>query len=66
MALALVSSAAATDPAFFAIFGLFVVGMVVLAVIVVLWAVRHDIAGRKAWQQRQEAQEQRQPPRAAP
>ena len=66
MALALVSSAPATNTAFFAIFGLFVVGMVVLAVIVVLWAVRHDIAGRKAWRQRQEAQEQRQPPRAAP
>ncbi|HVT41567.1 MAG TPA: hypothetical protein VHD39_01185 [Acidimicrobiales bacterium] len=41
--------------AFFVIFGLFVVAMVVLVVIVILWAVRHDIAGRRAWRQRQEA-----------
>ncbi len=65
MAPALVPVASATDTAFFVIFGLFVVAMVVLAVIIVVWAVRHDLAGRKAWRQRQEAAE-RPPPRAAP
>ena len=32
----------------------FVVAMVVLIVIIVLWAVRHDIAGRRAWRARRE------------
>jgi hypothetical protein len=55
MALEPVASALATDAAFFAIFGIFVAAMVVLVVVVVVWAVRHDMAGRKAWRQRQEA-----------
>jgi uncharacterized membrane protein YdbT with pleckstrin-like domain len=68
MAPALVPLAAATDAAFFVIFGIFVVAFVVLAVVVIVWAVRHDIAGRKAWQQRREADGQRPtaPPRSAP
>lgn len=47
--------ASAGNAAFFVIFGLFVVAMVVLVVVVVVWAVRHDIAGRREWRKRQEA-----------
>jgi hypothetical protein len=36
------------------IFGVFVLAMVVLIVVVVIWAVRRDRAGRAAWRQRQE------------
>jgi hypothetical protein len=46
---------AATNAAFFVVFGIFVVAMIVLVVIVVMWAVRHDVAGRKAWRERQRA-----------
>jgi hypothetical protein len=62
MAPALVLAAPATDAAFFAIFGVFVVAMVVLVVIVIVWAVRHDMAGRKAWSRRQEVSARRAPP----
>ncbi|HEY1650552.1 MAG TPA: hypothetical protein VGG09_01600 [Acidimicrobiales bacterium] len=55
MAPALVLPAPATDVAFFVVFGLFVVAMVVLVVIIIVWAVRHDITGRRAWRARQEA-----------
>ena len=41
--------ASAGNTAFFVIFGIFVVAMLVLVVIVIVWAVRHDMAGRKAW-----------------
>ncbi|HXN59305.1 MAG TPA: hypothetical protein VN886_02525 [Acidimicrobiales bacterium] len=44
----------ATDAAFYVVFGIFVVAMVVLAVIIVVWAVRHDMTGWKAWRKRQE------------
>jgi hypothetical protein len=47
--------ASAGNTAFFVIFGIFVVAMLTLVVIVILWAVRHDVAGRKAWRARQEA-----------
>jgi hypothetical protein len=47
--------ASAGNTAFFVIFGVFVVAMLVLVVIVILWAVRHDMAGRKVWRARQEA-----------
>ena len=47
--------ASAGNTAFFVIFGLFVVAMLVLVVVVVLWAVRHDMAGRAAWRERQMA-----------
>jgi heme exporter protein D len=43
------------NAAFFVIFGIFVVAMLVLVVVVVRWAVRHDLAGRKAWRERQRA-----------
>ena len=55
-ALALLASTG--NAAFFAIFGLFIVAMVVLVVIVIVWAVRHDVAGRREWRQRQEARMQ--------
>lgn len=42
------------NAAFFVIFGIFIVAMVVLVVIVIVWAVRHDIAGRREWRRRQE------------
>ena len=47
--------ASAGNTAFFVIFGIFVVAIIALAVIVIMWAVRHDLAGRKAWRERQEA-----------
>ena len=62
MAPALVPPALATDAAFFAIFGIFVVALLVLAVIVIVWAVRHDVAGRQAWRERQQTAAQRHPP----
>jgi hypothetical protein len=46
--------ASAGNTAFFVIFGVFVVAMLALVVIVIMWSVRHDIAGRKAWRTRQE------------
>jgi hypothetical protein len=77
MATALVLPAPATDTAFYVVFGLFVAAMLVLIVIVMVWAIRHDVAGRKVWRSRQEAawrarNEQdplpprRQPPRPTP
>ena len=65
MASALVPLTPATDVAFFAIFGIFVVAMVVLAVLVIVWAVRHDLAGRKA-SARAPAVPERAVPAAAP
>jgi hypothetical protein len=50
--------ASAGNTAFFVIFGIFVVAMLALVVIVVLWAVRHDMAGRRAWRARQESRMQ--------
>jgi hypothetical protein len=59
--------ASAGTTAFFVIFGIFVVAMLALVVIVIRWAVRHDMAGRKAWRARQEARVQPPPdvPRAS-
>jgi hypothetical protein len=54
--------ASAGNTAFFVIFGIFVVAMLALVVIVIMWAVRHDVAGRKAWRARQEARVQQPPP----
>ena len=45
--------ASAGNIAFFVIFGIFVVAFVALAVIVIMWAVRHDLAGRQMTQERQ-------------
>ncbi len=47
--------ASSGNAAFFIIFGLFVVALLTLVVIVIVWAVRHDMAGRDAWRKRQEA-----------
>jgi hypothetical protein len=60
--------ASAGNTAFFVIFGIFVVAMLVLVVITITWAVRHDVAGRKAWRTRQEARVRPppDPPGAAP
>jgi hypothetical protein len=60
--------ASAGNAAFFVIFGIFVVAMVALVVIVIMWAVRHDLAGRRAWRERQEARGSPppDPPGAAP
>jgi hypothetical protein len=55
MAPALALPPPATNAAFFVVFGIFVVAMVVLIVIIIMWAVRHDIAGRRAWRAQQEA-----------
>ena len=51
-------AASAGNAAFYVIFGLFVVAMLVLVVIVIVWAVRHDMAGRTAWRERQMARAQ--------
>lgn len=50
--------ASSGNAAFFVIFGIFIAAMVVLVVIVIVWAVRHDVAGRREWRQRQEARTQ--------
>jgi hypothetical protein len=64
MSLAPILSAQASNVAFFTIFGIFVAAMLVLIVVIIVWAVRHDVAGRRAWRQRQEAaQTARTPPR---
>ncbi len=59
--------ASAGNTAFYVIFGIFVVAMVALVVIVIMWAVRHDLAGRREWRVRQETRGQAppDPPRAA-
>jgi hypothetical protein len=54
MAPALALLAPATNTAFAVVFGVFVVAMVVLIVLIIVWAVRHDIAGRRAWRARRE------------
>jgi hypothetical protein len=54
MAPALDLPAPATNTAFVVVFSVFVVAMVVLVVIIITWAVRHDIAGRRAWRKRHE------------
>jgi hypothetical protein len=54
--------ASAGNTAFYVIFGIFVLAMVALVVIVILWAVRHDSAGRQAWRQRQQERGQSSPP----
>jgi hypothetical protein len=54
MSLALVIPIVATNTAFFVVFGIFVVAIVVLAVLIVMWAVRHDMAGWKVWRKKQE------------
>jgi hypothetical protein len=43
---------ASDSVAFGVIFGIFVAALLVLVVIVVLWAVRRDRAGRALWRQR--------------
>ena len=58
--------ASAGNIAFFVIFGIFVVAFVALAVIVIMWAVRHDLAGRKAWRARQEARARGEEPPEVP
>jgi hypothetical protein len=59
--------ASAGNTAFFVIFGIFVAALLALVVLVIMWAVRHDMAGRKAWRARQEARLQPppDPPRAS-
>jgi hypothetical protein len=65
MASALLLASAGTT-AFLVVFGIFMVAMLVLVVIVIRWAVRHDMAGRKAWRARQEARQlPPDPPRGA-
>jgi hypothetical protein len=54
MALAFVTPTVATNAAFFVVFGIFVVAIVALAVFIVVWAVRHDMAGWKVWRKKQE------------
>jgi hypothetical protein len=44
----------ASDTAFFALFGVFVVAIVVLTFITLRWAIRRDKAGRAAWRERQQ------------
>ena len=55
--------ASAGNTAFYVTFGIFVLAILTLAVIVVVWAVRHDLAGREAWRRRQE---ERGPPTTPP
>jgi hypothetical protein len=62
MALAHILDTSAGNAAFYVVFGLFVVAMIVLAAVVIVWAVRHDIAGRAAWRRRQEERAEGAPP----
>ena len=62
MASAPLLATSAGNTVFYLIFGLFVVAMLALVVIVIVWAVRHDMAGRAAWRERQMARAQ-EPPR---
>jgi hypothetical protein len=55
MPLAFVPPASASNAAFYTVFGIFVAAMLVLVVIILVWAVRHDVAGRAAWRDRQRA-----------
>jgi hypothetical protein len=48
----LLAPAAASNVAFFVIFGIFVAAMLVLIGIILVWAVKHDMAGRRAWMER--------------
>jgi hypothetical protein len=58
--------ASAGNTAFLVVFGIFMVAMLVLVIIVIRWAVRHDMAGRKAWRARQEGRQlPPDPPRGA-
>ena len=40
------------DAAFYVVFGLFIAALAALAVVTVVWAVRHDRPGLQAWRQR--------------
>ena len=64
----LLSTSSPADVAFYVVFGVFVVAIVVLAVIVIVWAVRHDVAGRQAWRARarRRASTATHPPRESP
>ena len=65
--LVLLAPAAASNAAFFVIFGIFVVAMLVLIGIILVWAIRHDVAGRRAWmERRQQAAHGRQNPPGGP
>jgi len=57
MMITMSTTIAATNTAFYAVFGVFVAAMVVLIVIIMVWAVRHDVAGRRAWRERHEARQ---------
>jgi hypothetical protein len=46
----------ASNTAFFVIFGIFVVALLVLIVIVLTWAIRRDRAGRASWMLRRQQQ----------
>jgi hypothetical protein len=52
-----VVGAVGTPPAFYAVFGVFLAALVVLAVVTVRWAVRRDRAGRAEWVRRRAAAE---------
>jgi hypothetical protein len=45
---------AASNAAFFTLFGIFVVATFVLSFITVRWAIRRDRVGRAAWRERQQ------------
>ena len=66
-ALVLLAPAAASNVAFYVIFGIFVAAMLVLIGIILVWAVRHDMTGRRAWMERrqQAAQGRQNPPGGA-
>jgi hypothetical protein len=44
----------ASNVAFAIVFGIFVLAMLVLAVVVMLWAIRRDRAGRANWLRRRQ------------
>jgi hypothetical protein len=67
-ALVLPAPATASNVAFFVVFGVFVAAMLVLIAIIIVWAVKHDVAGRRAWMARRQqgVQGRQNPPGGAP
>jgi len=54
----LLQMVAASNAAFFTLFGVFVVAMLVLIFLTLRWVIRRDRAGRRAWVERQVARQQ--------
>jgi hypothetical protein len=50
----------ASNAAFFIVFGIFVIALLVLVVVTSVWVIRRDKAGRAAWLERQSSDQDEQ------